>query len=448
MKQRLFTYILLAFTCLGLQSCLFQEEDVFEGSSAVRATAAVTEVQELLQNAPNGWKLEYYVGADYALGGTTILMRFDDKNVGMAAEYGPDGYKPGTVVESLYQVTAEQTTMITFDTYNSLLHTYSAPLDINMNLEGDYEFIVMDASEDKIVLQGKRYGNIMEMFPVPKDIPWRIMLDDIRVIEQDANERAYRLEKNGELRKFFMRGNGTFATFSVSDAAMTAAGTLSYIYTEKGLRFCTAYDMNGESIQNFEWDKKKHRFVCVDAGMSDVTLTGYIPENRIPYDTYLGEYEATVSRVNADNQIETSKLSVTISADVTGESYILKGLLPVDELGISLDIPLLYDKTTGELILDSQLLGTYNDYYYFACTAGGGNYAHTELNLPPLIRSGLSSIIDTQKPLTLHFADKMNAIDNSLLVWIYDSDKLSISSFLGYLDYLTLISLTKQYTQN
>lgn len=448
MKQRLFSYILSAFICLGLQSCLFQEEDLFEESSAVRATAAVTEIQEILQNAPNGWKLEYYVGTGYALGGTTILMRFVGSRVEMAAEAGPGAYKPGTVIKSLYQITAEQAAMITFDTYNSLLHAYSAPLDINLNLEGDYEFIVMDASEDKIVLQGKRYGNIMEMSPVPKDIPWRIVLDDIRTVEQEADERTYRLEKNGELQKLFMRDNGTFATFSVSDVAMKTVGTLPYIYTEKGLKFCTAYELNGQSIQNFEWDKKAHRFVCVDAGASDMTLTGYTPENRIPYDTYLGDYEATVRRLDMNNQIETVTLPVYISSDVAGESYILGRLLSIDELRLSLDVPLKYDKTTGELILDSQLLGNYNDYYYFACTAGSGNYAHTELNMPSLIRSGLSSIIDSSMPLTLHFADKVRAVDTSLSIWLYDSDELTKSSFLGYLDYYELISLTKKYPQN
>lgn len=448
MKQRLFSYILLTFICLGLQSCLFQEEDLFEESSAVRATAAVTEIQEILQNAPNGWKLEYYVGTDYALGGTTILMSFGGKQVEMAAGEGSGIYKPGTIVSSLYQVTAEQTTMITFDTYNSLLHTYSAPLDANMNLEGDYEFIVMDASEDKIVLQGKRYGNIMEMFPIPKDIPWRIMLEDIRIIEQDAYGRAYRLEKNGKLQKLFIRDNGTFATFSVSDVTMKTSETLPYIYTEKGLKFCTAYDIDGTSIQNFEWDRKKHQFVCIDAGISDMTLTQYIPENRISYETYLGNYEAIVSRVNTDNQIEIDKLSVTISPDVVEESYILSGLLSIDELKLSLNIPLLYDKTTGVLLLDSQLLGDYNDYYYFACTAGSGNYAHTELNMPALIRSGLASVIDNSMPLTLHFTDKLSAMDTSLFVWLYNSNKLSMSSFMGYLDYYALISLTKKDLQN
>lgn len=56
MKNKITKYILLAFICLGLQACLFQEDDLFEKSSANRASENVAELQELLVNVPNGWK--------------------------------------------------------------------------------------------------------------------------------------------------------------------------------------------------------------------------------------------------------------------------------------------------------------------------------------------------------------------------------------------------------
>ena len=62
MKKNRTIYFLLALVCLGLQSCLFQEEDYFDDSSANRATADVKRCSELLEAAPNGWVMEYYVG--------------------------------------------------------------------------------------------------------------------------------------------------------------------------------------------------------------------------------------------------------------------------------------------------------------------------------------------------------------------------------------------------
>ena len=47
-----------------MQSCLFNEDDIFDESSAQRAIASVNECQEILKGAANGWLLEYYTGED------------------------------------------------------------------------------------------------------------------------------------------------------------------------------------------------------------------------------------------------------------------------------------------------------------------------------------------------------------------------------------------------
>ena len=60
MKKYLSIYTLLVLTCIVLQSCLFSEEEIFDESSANRATADVIKCQEILKDVPNGWKLEYF----------------------------------------------------------------------------------------------------------------------------------------------------------------------------------------------------------------------------------------------------------------------------------------------------------------------------------------------------------------------------------------------------
>ena len=108
MKKNRTIYFLLALVCLGLQSCLFQEEDYFDDSSANRATADVKRCSELLEAAPNGWVMEYYVGKDYSLGGITLLCKFDGQRVTMASQIaGAD-----ETVSSLYSVKSEQATML------------------------------------------------------------------------------------------------------------------------------------------------------------------------------------------------------------------------------------------------------------------------------------------------------------------------------------------------
>ena len=157
-------FSILSLICLAaftLQSCLFSEDDIFEDSSTNRTNQALDNYQALLTSATNGWKLEYYIGSNYAAGAVTLLMKFDGKQVEMASEAGAEGYKPGTIITSLYQVKSEQSTMLTFDSYNQLIHMFSGPLGLNMNVGGDYEFIIMSATPDKVILQGKKYKNII-----------------------------------------------------------------------------------------------------------------------------------------------------------------------------------------------------------------------------------------------------------------------------------------------
>ena len=86
MKKNIMIYVWMALVCFGLQSCLFQEEDYFDDSSANRATEEVKQYSELLESASNGWRMEYYIGQDYALGGITLLCKFDGQRVTMASQ--------------------------------------------------------------------------------------------------------------------------------------------------------------------------------------------------------------------------------------------------------------------------------------------------------------------------------------------------------------------------
>ena len=53
MKKNITIYLLLALACLGLQSCLFQEENYFDDSSANRATALFS----LKKDIPSGIRI-------------------------------------------------------------------------------------------------------------------------------------------------------------------------------------------------------------------------------------------------------------------------------------------------------------------------------------------------------------------------------------------------------
>ncbi len=166
--KKIFFYIMIAVTGLSLQSCLHDDNEVFEKSAAERINEAVANTKRVLTSAENGWVMHYYAGREYAYGGLNLAMKFNDSKVEMYNQMaqGAGGSYPS--ISSTYKITRDQGPVLAFDTYNELLHSYGdpagGPTDVD-GYEADYEFVVMSISEDEntIILQGKKFGNTMMM---------------------------------------------------------------------------------------------------------------------------------------------------------------------------------------------------------------------------------------------------------------------------------------------
>ena len=76
----------------------------------------------------------------------------------------------GIVAEGIVALKAGST--LTFDTYNDIFHVFSDPSNAlqigsdGLGMEGDYEFTVMEATAEKVILQGKKTGNTIIMTPL------------------------------------------------------------------------------------------------------------------------------------------------------------------------------------------------------------------------------------------------------------------------------------------
>lgn len=168
--KKVFLYIMFAAVGLGLQSCLHDNDEVFGQSAAERINAAISNAHEVLESAENGWAFHYFVGEEYAFGATNLVAVFKDGKVTM---YGQDEYDNNGehyAITSTYKLTRDQGPVLAFDTYNDLLHKWgdpagaNAPTDVD-GWEADYEFVIMNISEDKntIKLKGKKFNNIMTL---------------------------------------------------------------------------------------------------------------------------------------------------------------------------------------------------------------------------------------------------------------------------------------------
>lgn len=457
MKNKITKYILLAFICLGLQACLFQEDDLFEKSSANRASENVAELQELLVNVPNGWRMEYYPGTDYSMGGITLLCRFDGNNVTLMSEVGSVKTASGKEASSLYKVTSEESTVLTFDSFNEFIHCFSEPImGMNTNLEGDYEFVYMGQEDNKVILQGRRYHNTMVMTPLTQGVNWKDYIGQLNLIEREAFLKTYSLMVGGQEVGNAVR---TSHLFSLTVEGQTSS-SVPFIYTPEGIRFKDEITIQGKTVQNFVWNKEDMTFTSSDEEAADVVLKAYYPQDYTPYEDYLGTYYMYYREYEKYNEEEDKVefrpgyMAVELQQKVAGESFVLTS----DKLETTAaNIVITYDKATGKLIIKPQNVTVMG--YPGALVIGfeqGFLPAHYGLDLGNLavltdMETGLIGISGgADENLSFSFVEygntffsMMGEVATSLIFTAYGSENFSTNNYLGLVAWYDSIRLQK-----
>ena len=457
MKNKITKYILLAFICLGLQACLFQEDDLFEKSSANRASENVAELQELLVNVPNGWKMEYYPGTDYSMGGITLLCRFDGNNVTLMSEVGSVKTASGKEASSLYKVTSEESTVLTFDSFNEFIHCFSEPImGMNTNLEGDYEFVYMGQEDNKVILQGRRYHNTMVMTPLTQGVNWKDYIGQLNLIEREAFLKTYSLMVGGQEVGNAVR---TSHLFSLTVEGQTSS-SVPFIYTPEGIRFKDEITIQGKTVQNFVWNKEDMTFTSSDEEAADVVLKAYYPQDYTPYEDYLGTYYMYYREYEKYNEEEDKVefrpgyMAVELQQKVAGENFVLTS----DKLETTAaNIVITYDKATGKLIIKPQNVTVMG--YPGALVIGfeqGFLPAHYGLDLGNLavltdMETGLIGISGgADENLSFSFVEygntffsMMGEVATSLIFTAYGSENFSTNNYLGLVAWYDSIRLQK-----
>lgn len=157
-----------------MQSCLFEQEDLFDKSVSERLNDYIESFHEILVSADNGWVLEYYPEENQSYGGYVYTFDFTTDEVIVKSEF-PD--MPAEGAMSYYKFTTDDGPVLTFDTYNEVFHYFATPYASGIPglngtyeaLHGDYEFNILGKNEDasEIYLTGKKTGNKMTLRKLP-----------------------------------------------------------------------------------------------------------------------------------------------------------------------------------------------------------------------------------------------------------------------------------------
>lgn len=251
--KKIFFYIMFAVAGLSLQSCLHDDDEIFDKSAAERINEAVANVKEVLTSSQEGWVMHYYVGQEYAYGGLNLAMKFTDGKVQMYNETAQNSDGSYKSVVSTYKITRDQGPVLAFDTYNDLLHVYgdpagNGPTDVD-GWEADYEFVVMNISEDQntITLKGKKFNNTIVLERLNR--PVAEYFDAATKMAESLTNAGILAYTVGDKKAKFYPGSSEYSVKYVDDKGEVASLTVPYTSTDKGLLFNEPIELFGDTLK-------------------------------------------------------------------------------------------------------------------------------------------------------------------------------------------------------
>lgn len=264
--------ILMFTTALGLMvatlpSCLKDDKANFSGSPAARLDEAVKVNKQILESAPNGWSLGYYAGRNYSGPGFTLTLKFKD---GKAYIMG-DNKDATTVGVSEYDVVKDQGVVLTFPTYNSVIHELAgASQGYPEGLQGDYEFAILEANSNFIRLRGKKWKNEMILTPI-KNQTQEEFIQKVFTIREGMTTNNYH----------FILGKDTLSAgeVNVDTRRLTAkinnvSYDLAYNLTDTGLNLSSPIKIGAKEYSSFTWNEADKSF-----NNGELSIRLYIPKS-------------------------------------------------------------------------------------------------------------------------------------------------------------------------
>jgi len=162
MKKNIYIVLFGLLLSMGVASCDNNTDLLFDETAAQRKESANKEYNEALKSSEQGWLFQYYPEETQKYGGYNYVVKFAEKDaVTVWYEDMADFTAPET---SMYDVISYGGPVLTFNTYNSLMHHFANPSSAEYLAKGgDYEFLIMSNENDVITVKGTKTGNTMRL---------------------------------------------------------------------------------------------------------------------------------------------------------------------------------------------------------------------------------------------------------------------------------------------
>jgi len=288
--KKIYYWVAVCGMATAMTSCELKEDMNFDETASMRSEANIQHVHEILQSAENGWLMEYYGNLNF--GGYNVMVKFTEDQVTVGSEKWGSNHVAGIDTEgkaitttSHYKMEQSMGTILSFDEYNETFHYYSMPnnpdytYDTAEGLSGDFEFRVMSASADSVILRGKKNNNRIVMTPIPATKTWESIITAASETARFMESSSYTLsgEDYQDTVKIDVTTNSyRCLIFTYTDSVdMTQTIAAPYIVKDDGYWFYSPVTVNGVELDGLLKGDTEDYFLF--RNNSKLQLDSYMP---------------------------------------------------------------------------------------------------------------------------------------------------------------------------
>lgn len=313
--------VIIGLFAATFAACSRDEESLFEKPAAIRAQEAIENAFNVFTSAENGWEMAYFPNLEADAKGYNMVLKFNKNgNVSVTAKNSATTMnKIMTDTASTWAVKSDYGPILTFDTYNDVFHAFSDPKGDGAGLLGDYEFLILKATPELVLLKGKKHSAYSVMRPMKNtDLPAYFAACEKMQTKLFGNNNIVTLHQGDKKMYLYKGADGQFQSAAYGSPLVAEAATYHPLCaTEDGIIVSMGF---GEDVHDhiFYYDSikgelKSEKGAVMNAGNLNVLFGAYFTDNAFGWAVdYAGQeaVEELLSAVNTAMNNTSAKMKV------------------------------------------------------------------------------------------------------------------------------------------
>ncbi|WP_294966645.1 DUF4302 domain-containing protein [Sulfurimonas sp.] len=304
MKKNIYIVLFGLLLSMGIASCDNNSDLLFDETAAQRKAGANKAYDTALKSSEQGWLFQYFPEENQKYGGYNYVVKFAaNGEVTVWYEGMADLTKPET---SMYDVISYGGPVLTFNTYNSLMHKFANPSASEyLGKGGDYEFLIISNENDVITLKGIKTSNVLRMTKMKEAA--EVYLVKINTISNLFKGSS--LEATINKSKVALSLNDHRMVFSYTENKEAKSEKAAFIPTPTGISFYEPLTILGVTVQELSFNVETNQLVSAN--------------NEIIIDIIKAPVDLTSARWTCDTDVAADRSVAVRTAWI--EAYVANG---------------------------------------------------------------------------------------------------------------------------